>query len=142
MDYVKLAEEIATRAHRGQTDKGGNPYILHPATVASFVDTPCEKTVAWLHDVVEDTPTTLADLTNYGFPQQIVSAIDAITRRDGEDRQTYLDRVKNNGIARTVKIADLKHNSDLSRISQNRPLTANDHARVEKYREEIKFLEE
>lgn len=137
MDNVKLAELIATGAHYGQVDKGGNPYINHPKTVASLVSTTDEKTVAWLHDVVEDTNIEIVDLYSL-FSVWVVAAVDAITRKPNEDRQVYLNRVKANPIARVVKLADLKHNSDLSRIK--RPLTQKDFDRYNRYQEEIKFL--
>lgn len=137
MDNVKLAELIATGAHYGQVDKGGNPYINHPKTVASLVNTTDEKTVAWLHDVVEDTNIEIVDLYSL-FSVWVVAAVDAITRKPNEDRQVYLNRVKANPIARVVKLADLKHNSDLSRIK--RPLTQKDFDRYNRYQEEIKFL--
>lgn len=114
--YIKMALDIATTAHEGQLDKGGHPYIEHPVAVASFVKTDEEKTVAYLHDVVEDTNVTLADLAADGFPEEIVTAVDAISQRDGESDEDYIERVKLNDLALHVKIADLKHNSDLSRF--------------------------
>lgn len=139
MEQVKFAEIIATIAHNRQLDKGGKPYIGHPQAVASMVTTEDEKTVAWLHDVVEDTPVTLDILLLMGFSAEVVDAVDAVTRRPGEDRQDYLDRVKANKIATQVKLADLKHNSDLSRIA-NRPLTQKDYDRSARYMREAEFL--
>ncbi|MCR5784474.1 MAG: GTP pyrophosphokinase [Eubacterium sp.] len=141
MDKKRLAEIIAKGAHFGQTDKGGNPYIAHPMAVADLVETDDEKTLAYLHDVVEDTDVTLSDLKELGFSERIVEAVDAITKKADETRQEYLLRVKNNSLARAVKLADLEHNSDLSRLSL-RPLTDRDYARREKYQKEIKFLKE
>lgn len=141
MELIRLAELVARSAHKGQLDKGGNPYILHPMTVASFVRTADEKAVAWLHDTVEDTTVTLLDLKILGFPTNIVDAVDAVTRRKGEDRQDYLNRVADNPIAIQVKLADLKHNSDLNRIRESRAITQKDLDRVKRYAEEIKFLE-
>ena len=140
MELVRLAEIIATGAHFGQVDKGYTPYIYHPQRVASFVKTEDEKTVAWLHDVVEDTDVTLQDLKMVGFPIYIINAVDAITHREGEDRQDYLNRVAEDPIAIKVKLADLKHNSDLSRI-QFRDLEQKDYDRVERYKREIEYLE-
>lgn len=140
MDKIKLAELIATGAHYGQVDKGGSPYIGHPAAVASLVFTNEEKITAWLHDVVEDTDITCNDLYPL-FGGEITDAIDAVTRRKGEDRQVYLNRVKANSIARKVKIADLTHNSDLSRI-KNRELTDKDFERRKRYLREMQYLEE
>ena len=137
MEYIRLARLIATGAHCGQVDKGGNPYIEHPKTVAFLVSTKEEKIVAWLHDVVEDTDVTLSDLLTL-FDYKTVKAVEAITRKDGEDRKAYLARVKANPIATRVKIADLTHNSDLSRIK--RPLTDEDIERRRRYQEEIEYL--
>lgn len=139
MEKIRLAEIIATGAHYGQVDKGGEAYINHPATVAMYVNTKDEKIVAWLHDVVEDTDVTISDIKNM-FGTKIAQAVDAITRRDNEDRSVYLERVKANKIAKSVKIADLTHNSDLSRIKW-RALTIEDFNRADRYSREKDYLE-
>lgn len=116
--YLELAKSIATKAHEGQTrwDKF-TPYITHPEAVANLVEQEKEKVVAWLHDVVEDTPITLSDLMD-SFPTDIVSAVDAITKRGNEDYDKYIRRVGNNPLSRVVKIADITHNlSDLKKGS-------------------------
>ena len=138
-DMVLRALEIAAAAHSGQVDKSGVAYILHPITVAGLVETPEEKTVAYLHDVVEDTAVTLEDLRKEGFPDVIVEAVDAMTRRDGEQRDAYLKRVKNDPIARKVKLADLTHNSDLSRIPDPKE---KDIRRRDNYLKEMEYLSE
>ena len=107
--------------------------------VASFVKTDDEKTVALLHDVVEDTSVTLQNLSDAGFSDAVVHAIDCVTKREGEALQAYLQRVKSDPLATTVKLADLKHNADLSRIPHP---TEKDFARVERYKAEIAFLNE
>lgn len=124
------AIEIATQAHAGQLDKAGKPYISHPLAVMGLVNTETEKIVAVLHDVVEDTPVTLDDLKAQGFRDEVLTAIQAITKVDGEDYTAYLERVKANPIALKVKIADMTHNMDLSRIAEP---TAEDHERLSKY---------
>lgn len=132
------AYALAKKVHEGQTDKAGKPYITHPTRVAQLVDGgPTELMVAFLHDVVEDTPTTLEDLRNMGFDEVVVSGVDGMTRRAGETRDAYLKRLKPNPIARAVKLADLVHNSDLSRISAP---SEKDYRRVEEYRKEIAYL--
>lgn len=136
-DDVKLAHEIAKRAHYGQVDKAGVPYILHPETVASFVTKDDEKIVAYLHDVIEDTPYQLSDLEEAGFSSEIIKAVDLLTRKDGQSYKQYLKLVKTNELARVVKLADLKHNSDLSRLAQ---VTQNDIKRLKKYQDAIIFL--
>ena len=140
MDLIGKALEIATEAHKGAKDRGGNDYILHPITVALHCKTNEEKTVALLHDVVEDTAITLDDLRKY-FPERIVEAVDAITMRKEEKtaRWDYIQRVKRNRIARRVKTEDLKHNSDLSRIPNP---TEEDYERAERYKQELAFLKQ
>ena len=134
---VQRAYEIAAKAHAGQVDKAGKDYIHHPLTVASFVETDDEKTVALLHDVVEDTPVTLRNLSDAGFSDAVVHAVDCVTKREGEELWDYLRRVKSDWLATAVKLADLRHNSDLSRIPNP---TEKDNARADRYREEIAFL--
>ena len=131
------AYEIAKRAHLGQVDKAGEDYIKHPEKVASFVKTDEEKTVAYLHDVIEDTELTLEDLYECGFSKEVIEAVDIITKKRGEDYQSYLNSVKKNKLARAVKLADLRHNSDLTRLAK---VTEKDIKRKEKYQKAIDFL--
>ena len=135
-DRYNKALELATRAHAGQVDKGGNAYINHPIAAAGLVEGEA-KIVALLHDVVEDGHVDLSDLRSFG--DQIVNAVDAITRRPGEARKDYLDRVASNPLAREVKIADLIHNSEIGRIQHP---TVEDFERVERYRVEMQELME
>lgn len=131
------AYEIAKRAHLGQVDKAGEDYIKHPEKVASFVETDEEKAVAYLHDVIEDTELTLEDLHEYEFSKEVIEAVDIITKKKGEDYQSYLNSVKKNKLARAVKLADLRHNSDLTRLTK---VTEKDIERKEKYQRAIDFL--
>ena len=131
------AYEIAKKAHLGQVDKAGEDYIKHPEKVASFVKTDEEKTVAYLHDVIEDTELTLEDLYECGFSKEVIEAVDIITKKRGEDYQSYLNSVKKNKLARAVKLADLRHNSDLTRLAK---VTEKDIKRKEKYQKAIDFL--
>ena len=131
------AYEIAKKAHLGQVDKAGEDYIKHPEKVASFVKTDEEKTVAYLHDVIEDTELTLEDLYECGFSKEVIEAVDIITKKRGEDYQSYLNSVKKNRLARAVKLADLRHNSDLTRLTK---VTEKDIERKEKYQKAINFL--
>lgn len=133
----KKAYEIANKAHLGQVDKVGEDYIKHPEKVASFVKTDEEKAVAYLHDVIEDTELTLEDLYKYGFSEEVLKAVDVITKKKGQDYQTYLNFVKENKLARVVKLADLRHNSDLTRLIN---ITEKDIERKEKYQKAIDFL--
>ena len=131
------AYEIAKKAHLGQIDKAGEDYIKHPEKVASFVNSDEEKAVAYLHDVIEDTELTLEDLREYGFSEEVLEAVDVITKKKGQDYQTYLNTVKENKLARVVKLADLRHNSDLTRLIN---ITEKDRERKEKYQKAIDFL--
>lgn len=134
---IEIAYQIAKNAHKGQIDKAGVAYIKHPETVASFVTTDEEKIVAYLHDVIEDTNVTLKELKTYGFSEAILEAIDIITKKKRQTYQNYLKLVKTNELARIVKLADLRHNSDLSRLKEIKPM---DIKRREKYLSAIKFL--
>lgn len=125
------AKAIATRAHAGQLDKAGQPYITHPLRVAKSIDDPRARIVGVLHDTVEDTEVTLDDLRDAGFPEAIVEAIDAISQRDGEAREDYYVRVFANPLAVLAKIADVTDNMDPTRIANP---TAKDEARMERYR--------
>lgn len=145
IDLMKKALSIAVTAHKGVKDKGGMDYVLHPITVALMCKTYDEKIVALLHDVIEDTPLTLDDIKKQGFPEYIVSALDAVTRRKpeeqfGDKRFDYIVRCKKNPIARVVKIADLTHNSDLTRI----PCPTDDFKKkvLYKYPSEIAYLKD
>ena len=131
------AYEIAKKAHLGQVDKAGEDYIKHPEKVASFVKTDEEKAVAYLHDVIEDTELTLENLYEYDFSKEVIEAVDIITKKRGEDYQSYLNSVKKNKLARAVKLADLRHNSDLTRLIK---VTEKDIKRKEKYQKAIDFL--
>lgn len=136
MSQAEKALEIATKAHFGQKDKAGQDYILHPITVASFMNTDEEKAVAYLHDVVEDTNVNFEDLRKI-FSPNIVEAIDAITKRKNETYEEYLKRVSMNKIARKVKAADMLHNMDLTRLKR---ITKKDIERANKYKHSILYL--
>ena len=112
-----IAIAIAIEAHEGQHDKGGRPYIEHPATVSLGVEGDERKAAAWLHDVVEDTEWTLDGLRARGVSDEVVRAVDALTRRkpQGETYREYIARLSGNPIARDVKVSDLWHNSDPAR---------------------------
>lgn len=137
MTLLEKAIEISTKAHKGQKDKAGKDYINHPMAVASMVNEDNEKIVAYLHDVVEDTNITLADLKEVGFDNDVIEAIDAITKRDGENYDDYIYRVSHNKIAKQVKIADMTHNSDITRFDNP---SQKDIERCEKYKKKLKSL--
>jgi guanosine-3',5'-bis(diphosphate) 3'-pyrophosphohydrolase len=116
MATLERAIEIAAKAHAGQKDKAGTQYILHPLRVMLRVSTPDERIAAVLHDVVEDTSVTLEGLRAEGFSEEVIAAIDALTKRTGETRIDAAKRAATNPIARIVKLADNAENMDLSRI--------------------------
>jgi (p)ppGpp synthase/HD superfamily hydrolase len=116
MHFLEKAILIATQAHEGQVDKGGNPYILHPLAVMSHVDTWEEKMVAVMHDVLEDTDVTLEELKEQGFSQEVLDALVSVTRQEGETYAAFIDRIAKNKLATEVKLADLKENMKLDRI--------------------------
>ena len=133
---VEAAKALATRAHSGQTDKAGLPYITHPERVAGRLDTPEEPVVGWLHDTVEDTEVTLSTIESQ-FGPVTTAAVDAISRREGETWSEYLDRVQENPVARAVKISDLIDNSNLGRIPV---VTMKDVKRQAKYNKALEKL--
>lgn len=139
MLLYQQALAIAKDAHKGQVDKAGVDYIQHPLFVASLVEGELAKTVALLHDVVEDSDWTLEDLRKEGLPEEVVQAVGIITKKRNENYEEYILRVKQNPLARQVKLADLKHNSDLSRLAN---VTDRDRKRVAKYQKAISFLSE
>jgi len=108
---------LAAAAHRGQIYPAAEPepYVLHPLRVMARLRSPTERIVALLHDVVEDTPTTLDDLRRLGYPAEVVAAVDALTRRAGEPDEAYVERIALDPLARPVKLADLADNLDNSR---------------------------
>jgi (p)ppGpp synthase/HD superfamily hydrolase len=138
MSSLERAIAIAAMAHEGQVDKGGAPYILHPLQVMLRLQDPEARTVAVLHDVVEDSPVSLEDLREQGFSEGVLSALEALTKREGEDYQAFVERAGRDPLARQVKLADLAENSDLSRIPAP---SAKDLERVAKYRRAIDYLE-
>ena len=134
---TKKAMIIAFNAHKDQLDKSGIPYIYHPVHLAEQMDDEESTCAALLHDVVEDTEMTFDDLTREGFPESVIEALKLLTHAEGVPYMDYIALAKQNPIAKKVKLADLKHNSDLSRLDR-----VDDYAllRVEKYRKAIDFL--
>lgn len=139
---VEAARLVATAAHAGQVDKGGAPYIEHPAFVADRVrelgGDEAAVAAGWLHDVVEDTGFTLDALASV-FPESVMGAVDALTRRDGEPYFDYVERARGNEAACLVKISDLEHNLDESRLGDGADVEATS-ARMERYREALHRL--
>ena len=137
-EKIKKALEIAFDAHKDQVDKAGLPYIYHPFYLATQMETEDSIIVALLHDVVEDSHYTFEEIESYGFSPSIISALRLLTHEDSEDYIAYIHRVKENELARIVKLADLKHNSDVSRLSH---MDDKARERLNRYVESIKILE-
>lgn len=138
MNIADKALKIATQAHKGQKDLAGVDYIKHPKKVASFLNSDEEKAVAYLHDVLEDTYITEKDLLQMGIPNDIIIAVKVLTKEKCEPYTKYIERIKENKLACKVKIADLKHNMDLSRIPKPSKI---DYERLKKYKRALTFLE-
>lgn len=101
---------LAATYHRGQKDKAGEPYILHPLRVMMRFTDPIERMVAVLHDLVEDTPVTLDSLRKWGYPETVIDAVNSLTRCKGETYVDFIDRIRPHTLAARVKIADLEDN--------------------------------
>lgn len=115
-DLTRKAMKIAYEAHKGQVDKAGLPYIYHPIHLAEQMETEDTCVVALLHDVVEDTDVTMDDLMKAGFSDAQLEAIKAMTHDEDVEYLDYVKEVKKNPVATAVKIADIMHNSDITRI--------------------------
>ncbi|NEW09768.1 GTP pyrophosphokinase [Paenibacillus sp. SYP-B3998] len=137
MSTLTKAILLAAKAHDGQTDKGGNPYILHPIRLASKAKTTEEAIVAVLHDVVEDSAYTLFDLRREGFSEGILYALDGLTRRVDESYEEFILRIKQNPLATKVKLLDLEDNQDISRIPNP---TEKDFERINRYKKAMAAL--
>ena len=129
-ELTRLAINVAFEAHKNQRDRSGLPYITHPLHVAESMTSEDACVAALLHDVIEDTDMTLKDLEKLGFTKKQLSAVDLLTRREGEDYFDYVKKIADNDIATEVKLSDLAHNSDITRI--NNP-SEKDIKRLEKY---------
>ena len=133
------AISIAAEAHRGQRDKAGAVYLLHPLRLMLRMDSEAAMMAAVLHDVVEDSDWTLERLRERGFPEEVVEAVACLTHRDGESYEEFVERLKPNPLARRVKIADLEDNLNVLRVGQLGP---KDFQRLEKYHRAWRALKE
>lgn len=132
------ALKLCFAAHKEQLDKSGLPYVFHPFHLAEQMTDEDTTIVALLHDVVEDTDITLEDLSNMGFGEKVLEAVRLMTHLPGVPYMEYVAEIKKNPIARQVKLADLHHNSDITRLEY---VDQKMLERVEKYRKAIEFLE-
>jgi (p)ppGpp synthase/HD superfamily hydrolase len=140
MHLVEKAIALAAEAHAGEVDKQGKPYILHPLHLMMQMETAEEMITAVLHDVVEDTNTTLEDLRQDGFPEVVLEALELLTHDTASTSyEEYVAAIKPNPLARKVKLADLVHNMDVRRLPE---MGMKDYGRLEKYRRAWDTLKE
>ena len=130
MDIIETSLQIALNAYKGQKDKAGETYILHPLRIMAKMNSLEEKATALLHDVIEDSDYTSEDLINEGIPSTVVGAVLALTKNDGENYDQFIDRVLKNKLAAKVKIADIEDNINLLRLGS---VSDADLQRVTKY---------
>lgn len=135
---TRKAMQLAYSAHHGQLDRSGVPYIFHPLHLAEQMKTENEIVVALLHDVVEDTSITLTDLEKLGFSSEVIEAVRLLTHDKSMPYMDYINALKENPIARVVKLADLRHNSDLTRLKDESEKTRE---RLRKYAAALEILE-
>jgi len=136
---IKKAINLAYEKHKNQVDKANMPYILHPIHVAEQMDDEQSTIVALLHDIVEDTDMTLDDLLKEGFSLEIIEALSYLNHKDNQDYFEYIKNLSKNEIAVKVKIEDLLHNSDLTRLDV---ITEDDVIRVKKYITSLEYLKQ
>ena len=140
-EKTKLALDLCFNAHRDQRDKAGMPYVFHPFHLAEQMKTENETITALLHDVVEDTDTSLEDLSKMGFDVSVIEALSLLTHQEGVDYFDYVREISKNEIAKAVKIADLTHNSTLERFNYSE-ITPWDIERQQKYFKALEILGE
>jgi len=134
---LEAAIALACRAHTGQTDKAGAPYILHPLRLMlKFADQDA-RMAAVLHDVVEDGGVSWDDLRKLGVPDNVIAAVDGLTRREDESYEAFIGRAAQDPLARRVKIEDVRDNMDLTRIGT---LADRDGERVQRYHRSLQVL--
>ena len=136
---TKMALKLCFAAHKDQQDKSGMPYVFHPFHLAEQMQTEETTIVALLHDVVEDTDYTLEDLAAMGFDPVVIEALTLLTHDENVSYMDYVQTIKDNPVAKAVKLADLQHNSDLSRLDT---VDEKALARREKYLKALALLNE
>ena len=137
---LEIAIQIAIEAHKGQLDKSGSPYILHPLHIMNSVNGLDYKIVAVLHDTIEDTDLTYDDLISKGIDKKLVDSILILTKEYSDSYMEYIEKVSRDHYATIVKIEDLKHNMDLTRL--NRKITNKDLERNKKYMKAYFYLKQ
>lgn len=138
-DLTKKAMKLCFDAHRDQVDKTGIPYVFHPIHLAEQMTDELSTVCALLHDVVEDSDYTFADLEAMGFPRRVIEVLTLLTHEKGVPYMDYVRLIAQDPVAKQVKIADLRHNSDLSRLDS---VDEKAIARAKKYAKAMKILTE
>ena len=136
-EMTKKAIKLMFEKHKDQVDKSGIPYVFHPFHLAEQMDDEETTITALLHDIVEDTNTTFDDLRELGFSDNVINALKLMTHDKNIDYFEYVKNISKNPIARKVKIKDLEHNMDTSRLDE---VTDKDLERVKKYKKCYKYL--
>ena len=140
-DWASLLEKailLATKAHLGQRQKDGSPYVLHPLRLMNQFEDPAAQLVAILHDVVEDTTVRMVDLVALGLPAAVIAALQLLTHDAAVPYETYIRQIAANRLARRVKLADLAHNMDIRRLPV---MSAKDQERLQKYHQSWHYLQ-
>lgn len=140
-ENTKKALKLCFEAHKEQTDKSGLPYVFHPFHLAEQMEDEDSAITALLHDVAEDTDISLEDIAGMGFSRTVMEALALLTHDEAVPYMEYVKAIGKNPVARKVKLADLRHNSDLSRLDAGQ-INEKALARVKKYAEAIRLLEE
>lgn len=136
-DMLEKAAHLMLEMHKGQTDKAGQPYFLHPMRVALNCETPVQKAVAFLHDILEDTPLTADNLKDLGFSTDVIEAIQSVTRKKDENYEDFIVRCSFNPTGRFVKIRDLEDNLNVTRLQKIDSAAAD---RINRYLKALRFL--
>ncbi len=136
-ELTKKAIKLCFTAHKDQVDKSGLPYVFHPFHLAESMDDEYSTVVALLHDIVEDCGYSFSDLEKLGYPKEVIDALKLLTHDSSVEYMDYVKKIKTNPLAKKVKLADLAHNSDLSRLDE---VTLKDMERVKKYKKARELL--
>lgn len=134
---LEKAARLMLEMRKGQTDKAGQPCFLHPMRVALNCETPLQKTVAFLHDILEDTPVTMDNLKDFGFLTEVIGAIQSVTRTESESYDEFIARCSLNPIGRYVKIRDLEDTLNVTRLTEVDSTSVD---RINRYIKALHFL--
>ena len=138
-DMTKAALKLCFEAHKDQVDKNGIPYVFHPFHVAEQMQDENSTIVALLHDIIEDTQFSADDLRKHGFGEEVIEAVLLLTHEPDGSYEEYLGRIKNNELAKAVKLADIAHNSDVTRLDEDDPRAK---VYAQKYKKALQILSE